>query len=82
VALLTGSVLRADEAEDRAEKAVRALHGYTDRDETAIGRPVVSVAFPYGIPLTDSDLKVLSELNTTALSSTPLAPFQGGELDA
>jgi len=60
--------------EEKAVKAIEALGGRVERDETLPGRPVVSVDLD-GTKVTDSDLKVLRELKdlqTLDLSRTQI----------
>ena len=52
---------RADEAEDKAVKAIQKLHGSITRDEKAKGKPIVSVEM-LGPNVTDAGLKELTGL--------------------
>src|SRR5262249_39814863 len=53
--------LNADDAEDRAVKAIEELGGKVTRDEKADGEPVISVDLR-GTKVTDAGLKVLKDL--------------------
>src|SRR5262249_21300610 len=53
--------IRADEAEDRAVKAIEKLGGRIIRDEKAKGKPIVGVNLA-ATPVTDADLKALAGL--------------------
>jgi hypothetical protein len=75
---LTGAVLllalvpwmtgcgRADEAEDKAAKAIEKLGGRIIRDDKAKGKPIVSV-YLVGGPVTDAGLKHLAGLKQLQL---------------
>jgi len=66
VLLLVPGVLRADDAEDRAVRAVEKLGGSVFRDDKAPGKPVVAVSLMHmrGEPKMagDADLKDLAAL--------------------
>src|SRR5690242_7446400 len=61
VLLLTGSGLRAAEAEERAVRAVQALGGKVSRDDEAPGKPVTGVIL-MDLNVTDAGLKELAGL--------------------
>ena len=70
--LLSATTLMADEAEDRAEKAVRRMDGTVKRDKNLPGNPVVVVDMPYGL-IDDARLKELTpfkQLTTLNLYQT------------
>ena len=58
-ALLADAALCAGDADERAEAALTALHGYVRRDEKAAGRPVIGVIFGGDVQLTDADVKAI-----------------------
>jgi hypothetical protein len=57
----TAVCIRADEAEDKAVKAIKKLGGRITRDEKAKGKPIVRV-FLVGPKVTDAGLKHLAGL--------------------
>ncbi len=59
--VMTAGVLRADEAEDKAVKAIEKLGGMITRDEQTDGKPVIGVVFREK-NVTDADLKELAAL--------------------
>src|SRR6185369_4088031 len=59
VLFLVSGGLRADEAEDKAVKAIEKLGGTVKRDEKADGKPVVAVDWHY-TRVTDAGLKELA----------------------
>ena len=77
--LVVGLPLRADEAEDRAVKAVQKLGGRIVRDEKADGKPIITVDLILK-KVTAADLKELAPL--TGLRHLDLAYRVSGGLAA
>src|SRR5262245_54211681 len=61
VLAVCGMTLRADEAEDRAVKAVEKLGGKVTRDDKQPGKPVIALDLSW-TKMTDTRLKDLKDL--------------------
>ncbi len=61
VLLLAAAPVRADDAEDQAEKAVQKLGGMVVRDDKDPAKPVIKVDLSFK-KVTDVDLKALADL--------------------
>src|SRR5262245_48052181 len=70
VLLVATGTLRADEAEERAVKAVRELGGVVWRDEQAPGQPVVRVLLG-GSQVTDAALKEVAAFKNLQTLNLP-----------
>lgn len=84
LALSLAGPLLADDAEDKAAKAVEDLGGKVVRDDKAPGKPVVQVSLA-GSDVTDADLKSLAgvknlqqlDLNETKITDAGLKDLAG-----